>query len=278
MPYLNIRRIWEDEPPYKESKTFFYTSDEAEAQTAADAEPRGAEGWKEETCGTVDISAVTRTILRNFLALSNSLLLVEGRRQQTRYGTAVLAVAELPDVWPQRETAIYDLASFLRVLSDYTTPSIQCEHHAMVISEPTSMQKVTYRYSDPTTIRYVSPKSFPHDHPSVEFTLSGTALAQLKKKATILKLTTMLVRVDQGQVVITVSDPRIPTSHAFDITIPAEATTVHDPKFSKSFRFGTEHILLLLKGSYAVTLADWPYGFFAHKTIPVSYYIATKGA
>jgi site-specific DNA-methyltransferase (adenine-specific) len=59
MPYLKIRREWEDVTPYRESKTFFYNTDIAEAHAAAEAEPRGAKGWTEDTEGAVDLNDVS---------------------------------------------------------------------------------------------------------------------------------------------------------------------------------------------------------------------------
>lgn len=224
------------------------------------------------------VSETSQKLLKNIAGLSNSVLLVEGQKQRAAFGSAVLALVEFPEAWP-KETGIYDLQSFLGVLSLFSKPAIQFDADAMVITnEPKgAAQTVRYRYSDPTTIRAIPSKTFPTDNPSVEFTLSETALAQLKKTALMLKIPAVTVTVKDGGVTLVASDPKIPTSHTFKIDVPPESDVkFHKAGYERAIPLSVEHVGLLLEGAYTVSLASWKYAFFQHKTAPASYFIAEQ--
>jgi hypothetical protein len=46
--------------------------------------------------------------------------------------------------------------------------------------------------------------------------------------------------------------------------------------FTTSPTFSTEHLAMLMPGAYDVSLSSWKYGFFEHKTEPVSYFIVVQ--
>jgi hypothetical protein len=267
MPYYNIRRPWKNPDGALDWEAkLFYATDATEAHALAAREPRAAKGW-EDAESTIDVSEDALKILGNFSGISNRVVLDEGRRQAVAM-SGLLAVAELP--WP-KNTVIYDLNQFVRAVSDFTTPTIEFQNGRMVVTEPTSTDTLRYHYADPEQ------KSLPHDNPAVEFTLSEGHMKAVKR-ATILDVPSIVVSVDKGQVFFEGLDPKNPKSHTFSRDIPPENTTVHDPTFSRTFRFPIPHITRLLDGAYTVKLADWPYGVFAHQTIPIAYYISAESA
>jgi hypothetical protein len=220
---------------------------------------------------TFQVSDKTQKILKNFAGISNSIILAEGKSQRViAKGRSVLGLAELPEAWP-RETAIYDLNRFLATLSIFKTPAITFAEDRMTIRDAQS--RIGFRYSDPTTITAAPSKTLPTNDPQVKFTMSEATLEQLSKAAATLELDTVSIVVEDGKVVVGAADAKNPASHdyAFEVT---EADLLSKPgEFTRTQAFSTEHIAMLLTGSYEVSMSDWNYGFFVHKTEPVSYYI-----
>ena len=223
------------------------------------------------------VSDTTQKILKNFAGISNSVLLLEGQRQKTvLQSKAVFALAEFPEAWP-KEVGIYDLGMFLGNLSLFEKPTLDFKDDAFVITHADrSSLSIRYRYSDPTTIMSIGDKTFPKDNPAVEFTLSAYALSQAKKAAAQNKLETISVTVKDGSVVLTATDPKNSSSHAFAMSIPKSEVTAHDAKYARVIPFKVEHLGLLLDGDYTVALSGWKYAYITNKAVPVSYYVVEQ--
>lgn len=221
----------------------------------------------------------TQKILKNFSNINGSLLLRDGKKQKTMLASkAVLAIADLPDAWP-KETGVYDLNMFLGVLSSFPRPGIQFNDDAMIIVDDTKGSKLSikYRYSDPSTILATPNKDLPSNNPDVEFTLSETVLAQVKKTASTLKLASVTLHIDKSDVSITAQDPKAEkTSHALKLDIASEDVQSHK-SLQRTMTFKGEHLGLLVDGTYNVSVASgWKYAFFSNKSLPISYYIVEQ--
>lgn len=223
---------------------------------------------------TFQVSDKTHKILKNFAGISNSIILAEGKAQRTvAKGRSVLALAELPEAWPV-ETAIYDLNRFLGTLSLFKAPVITFDDDRMSIRAGQS--KIGYRYSDPTTIAAAPAKTLPYDDPSAKFTLTEAALEQLGKAASTLELDTITVIVDGGVVRIGAGDAKNPASHDYEHTVePSDVVQVQE-NFQRTLSFSAEHVAMLLTGAYEISISAWSYGYFAHKTEPVAYFIVAQ--
>lgn len=221
---------------------------------------------------TFQVSDKTVKILKNFAGISNSIILNDGTRQRTlSKGKSVLATAELPEAWP-KETAIFDLNRFLGTLSIFKTPLLTFGEESVSIKDGKSF--VGYRYSDPTTIDDVPSKNFPTNDPGIKFSLKESELAQLAKATSLLELTSVAFVVADGAVTVGASDAKNPTSHRYEF----EVEEVFESKegFTAKPSFSTEHLAMLMPGAYDVSLSTWNYGYFEHKTEPVSYYIVVQ--
>ncbi len=90
-------------------------------------------------------------------------------------------------------------------------------------------------------------------------------------------MTAVKISIEAGDVVVRALDPKNTASHAFEYTVPAESVTLNNKKSKATMLFDQQHIGYLLDGSYDVSMSsDWPYGYFNHKTEPVSYYVVAK--
>lgn len=223
---------------------------------------------------TFQVSDKTQKILKNFAGISNSIILAEGKSQRViAKGKSVLGMAELPEAWP-RETAIYDLNRFLATLSIFKNPVITFGDDRMAIKDAQS--RIGFRYSDPTTITAAPSKTLPTNDPQVKFTMTEAALEQLSKAASTLDLDTVSVVVEGGTVVVGAADAKNPASHDYAYEVPESDLITNLPGFERTLAFSTEHVGMLLTGSYEILVSNWNYGFFVHKTEPVSYYIVAQ--
>lgn len=223
------------------------------------------------------VSGTIQKILKNFSSVSGQILLAEGKTQKTiAQGKSVLVIAEFPDAWP-RETGIYDLDKFLGILSLDSKPEIEFGDESMVISSGAS--SVNYRYSDPTTILMPPNKTLATDNPAVEFTLSEATLSRLAKVTSMLDLDSVVFKVNvQGtekSITVAAKSAKNAISHSASIVVPSEDIVVHRD-FTANMNFKSEHFRLLMDGAYTVHLSTWPYGFFTHKTEPVSYFVVSQ--
>lgn len=217
------------------------------------------------------VSESTSKLLKNFAGISNSVLLREGSEQRTMaVGKSVLAVAELPEAWPV-ETGIFDLNSFLGVLSLFKAPAIDFQEGVMAVASGSS--RIRYRISDPSTIQVPPSKNLKTTNPGVTFTFSEDALSQLNKTCAMLKLASVSLTVAAGAVTVRAADAKNPNSHAYEYVVPEKDATFHDASFERVIAFKQEHLAMLLDGSYDVSLSDWSYGHLKHQAEPVSYFI-----
>lgn len=223
------------------------------------------------------VSNTVQKVLKNFAAISGQILLAEGKTQKTiAQGKSVLAIAELPDAWPQ-ETGIYDLDKFLGILSLDAKPEIEFGEEAMTITSGAS--SVSYRYSDPSTILVPPAKTLSVADPAVEFTLSEAVLSRLGKVTSMLDLDLVVFSVsivgNSKTVAVQAKDAKNPVSHRANIVVPSEDIVAHRD-FTVDMNFKAEHFRMLMDGAYTVSLSKWPYGFFQHKSEPVSYFIVAQ--
>jgi hypothetical protein len=223
------------------------------------------------------VSGTVQKVLKNFAGISGQILLAPGKEQKTiAQGKSVLAIAELPDAWPQ-ETGIYDLDKFLGILSLDSKPEIEFGEESMIIRSGAS--SVNYRYSDPSTILVPPAKTLPVNDPAVEFTLSEATLSRLGKVTSMLDLDLIVFSVNivgaEKTITVQAKDSKNPVSHKANIVVPSEDIVAHRD-FSADLNFKAEHFKMLMDGALTVHLSKWPYGYFTHKTEPVSYFIVTQ--
>lgn len=228
------------------------------------------------------VSPTTSKILKNFSAIAGGqITLQEGPLQKVLGGagentSSVLAVATLPESWP-KETPIYDLDLFIGALSSFEKPAIQFGTDGMVMTNDTgkSALKIKFRYADPSTIKSAKTKELPTNDPDLSFNLSAFALSQLKKTASLLRLSHFTIVVEKDSVKFLAADPKNPNSHVFELSVPNAEVNRINPNFERSMRFQFNHIVFLMDGDYTVSMTEkWKYGYFQSKSSPVAYFVA----
>lgn len=221
------------------------------------------------------VSETTQKILKNFSGISSQILLREGKSQRNcTKSKSVLALAELPEAWP-KETAVFDLPKLVGTLSNFSKPGIEFGDEVMVIRDVhETAQGAKYQYSDPSLI-LTEDRTPELGTVVLEFTLTETTASRLKKFSGQLDLTDISIKLESGNVVLTAFDGKNPRSHKFEVTIPAEDVPVNDGTFG-GIKIKIEHFQMLLEGAYTLRFGGKPFGYFVHKTLPVSYFVSNN--
>lgn len=227
---------------------------------------------------TYTLTDTTQRILKNFATISTSMLLREGTTQKTMSASkSILAIAELPDAWPQ-ETAVYQLPELLSNLSVFDNPILEFEEKNFVIRGAQSPSHVVYPYSDPSVVFAPPEKSFDLSNPTAVFTLTAKVVAEIKKLSAINNLPTIVIDANAAEQTITVKpqDEKNPSSRVY--SYPVHSTPEHITTLAAmgEVKFKREHFDLLMEGGYTVTMGAWPYVHFAHQTEPISYYVVLQ--
>lgn len=227
---------------------------------------------------TYTLTESTQRILKNFATISTSILLREGTTQKTMSASkSILAIAELPDAWPQ-DTAVYQLPELLSNLSVFEKPVLEFEDKTFIIRGVQSPSHVVYPYSDPSVVVSPPEKSFNLANPSAVFTLSPKVVAEIKKLSAINNLPTVLIDADATKktVLVQPQDEKNPSSRVYSYPVHSTPDQIATLAQSVTCKFKREHFDLLMEGGYTVTMGNWPYIHFQHQTEPVSYFIVLQ--
>lgn len=149
------------------------------------------------------LSKPTLDILNNFSTIYNSMRFSKGKVQRTNsYSMTLLAEANLDVEFPQ-EFAIFDMSTFLGMLSSFTEPELDFDENFLTMHS--GKQKAVYRYCN---IDYISKKLIPVDKkldlPKVDisFDISKEDLTKLLNQTKILGCTHISVFGDGASVFV----------------------------------------------------------------------------
>ena len=124
------------------------------------------------------LSPETIRVLENFNTINPSILITPGNVLRTQSVTkSIFARVEIPDTF-ENEFAIYDLGSFLSVLSIFNDPDIRFDDNCCYISEGSSEMRFVFANKNMITYPQGDDLRFPEDV-YAEFLLKADELARL---------------------------------------------------------------------------------------------------
>jgi hypothetical protein len=216
----------------------------------------------------VTFSKNTLAILKNFSSLNSNLLVTPGNVIKTitpsKTGMAVATVEETFDV----EFGIWDLNKFLGVVSLFNNPSFDFEDKFVKIKNGGN-SVVKYFYSEPRLLTYPT-KDVVMPPVNVSLTLTDKNFSELQKASSVMQLSDLSFRPENGSVVAMVSDLSDPTSNSYKVTVMDDYS---GPDFL--FNFKMENIKIL-PGDYTINFGKNVVGEFINKNIPVKYWFAME--
>ena len=213
------------------------------------------------------ISRPTIEILKNFCSINKSIVIKPGNKVATlSINKNILAIADVQEQFDS-QISIYDLGVFLGGLSLFDQPKIDTsESNYVTVSDERGRSKTRFFYADPDVI--VQPPEKEIDLPStaVKFFLPATSLQQLQRAASIYQLPDLCLHVDNGTMVLSVTDRKNETSNSYSVEVGES-----EDEFCYCFKVEN---LKLLTNDYNVSISNQNVALF--KGDGIKYFIALE--
>lgn len=173
------------------------------------------------------LSTETLNVLRNFASINPNLVVKPGSGIKTiAESKTVLASAQVTEEFPV-EFGIYDLNSFLSVVGMIEEPefNFDSEGNGVTITNEDGSQSFKYFFSDASVLTTPS-KDISMPSCEVEFSLSDGQLNSIRKAATALSCTDVVVLGEEGsgEVTVEVTDVKVSTANRFKLNLGEIAT------------------------------------------------------
>ena len=213
------------------------------------------------------ISKSTIEVLKNFCSINKSIVIKPGNKVATlSINKNILAIADVQEQFDS-QISIYDLGVFLGGLSLFDQPKIDTsESNYVTVSDERGRSKTRFFYADPDVI--VQPPEKEIDLPStaVKFFLPATSLQQLQRAASIYQLPDLCLHVDNGTMVLSVTDRKNETSNSYSVEVGES-----EDEFCYCFKVEN---LKLLTNYYNVSISNQNVALF--KGDGIKYFIALE--
>lgn len=213
------------------------------------------------------LSDNTITILKNFSAINQSILIREGTKLSTMSILKnIYAEAEVEETFP-KEVAIYDLSEFLNGLSLHQDPDLDFSNDSY-ISIKEGNRRVKYFCADPEVIFSPPNKEVTLPSKDVCFQLEHSQLDKLLKAAAVYKLYDLAVVGNAGVISLVVRNKNNETSNEYSIVVGET-----DKDFV--FNFKVENIKII-PGSYDVVISKVLHAEFTNQKHNIRYFVALE--
>jgi hypothetical protein len=209
------------------------------------------------------ISKNTVEILKNFSSINQNILIKKGSVLATRtVAKNLFATATVDTEFPQ-EFGIYNLSSFLGVLSLFSEPEVELSETSMTISQ--GKNKVQYMFASPEVLDYPE-KAINMPPVDAEFDLTEENLKSLLKAGAVLSSTDLLISGNGATITCSTVDPKNPSANTFAVEVGET-----DRTFKAYIKLET---LKLPTGSYKVGVSEKKIAHFASKDMEYSMFVA----
>tara|TARA_B100000424_G_scaffold13102_1_gene9685 strand:+ start:6383 stop:7051 length:669 start_codon:yes stop_codon:yes gene_type:complete len=215
----------------------------------------------------MNLSEQTVSILKNFSAINQNLLVKQGKVLNTMSAMKnIVAKAEVEEEFPV-EFAIYDLNEFLSAMSLFEKANLDFDDNFVVMSETGKKgKKLKYWFSDPSVVTSPS-KELEMPSVEVEFPMDSSILSEVQKAAAVIGAPDMAL--ENGA--LRVTDKKNDTANSYSTEVIQKGSEAIDYKFW----FKVEN-LKLLPGSYDVRVSSKRISHFQNQKLPVGYFIALE--
>jgi len=211
------------------------------------------------------LSKNTVETLKNFSSINPSILVKKGNKLRTiAIEKNVFANAEIEETFDQ-DFAIYDLNGFLGALSLFEDPSLDFEQKFVKISQTGNSCK--YFFADQSVIVTPPEDDITLPDVDVQFKLPHASIVKLLKAASILGVEDIIIKSNEGKVVMEAADTKNSSSNSFTI----ELGDYQGDDFSASVK--TYHINIL-PADYDIEVSKAGISKWYSKDRNVTYYIA----
>lgn len=215
------------------------------------------------------LSENTLTVLKNFAAINNGIVLEKGNVQKTiNPEKSILVEAKLEDAIPSK-VGIYDLNQFLGTLSTLNSPTLSFTDKNVVMTDETD--GTIFEYGACSTELIVSPPDRPLTlkDPEVTFELPNAVLTKHIRLATMNSLPNLSVVGKNNKLSIQIHEKSNDLSNKSKVIIG----DYKGKEFTATFK--TDN-LKLIPDDYKVEIKSGAFARFTSKTKKLIYFIALE--
>lgn len=215
------------------------------------------------------LSEDTLTVLKNFAAINNGIVLEKGKTQKTiNPEKSILVEAKLEDEIPSK-LGIYDLNQFLGILSTLNSPNISFTDKNVILTDESD--GTTFEYGACSTELIVSPpeRGLTLKDPEVTFDLSNGIFAKHVRLATLSNLPNLSIIGKSNKLHLQTHEKSNDSSNRSKIAIGE----YKGKDFIATFK--TEN-LKMMPDDYKVEIKNGAFAKFTSKTKKLTYFIALE--
>lgn len=217
------------------------------------------------------LSSDTLAVLKNFASINSNVVFRGGSTIKTMSEAKnILASAEVAEVFPSG-VGLYDLNEFLGVVGMFDEPDLEFYDNYVRIGE--SNRGVQYFFSDPSIL--TSPtKDIKMPDPDVTFTLSESDLSQIRRAASTLSVSDLVVEQKvpgETELTATVTDLADSTSNSFSLYLAG--SNLPDVPFRFVFNVSNFKII---PGDYQVDVSSKLISQLTNRNAVINYWIALE--
>ena len=216
----------------------------------------------------MELSETTLSILKNYAGINSNMVIEQGNTIRTiSEATNILSSAAIVEDFPTT-FGIYDMNSFLGVLSLVDVPNLDFSDDYVTVSDSSGRSKIKYFYSDPEQLTKPR-RNVNMPTGVVNFTLDADTLGRIKRAASALDHKELSITGANGVLTLSVVDSKNATSNVYSIDV------VGDFDSTTTFNFiVTIANLRLIPGDYDVAISSKNISHFHNKELGLSYWIA----
>ena len=160
-------------------------------------------------------------ILKNFASINANIVFKVGEPVKTiSEAKNILAIGPKPDFDYSKDFGIYNLPEFLSAVSIFNEPSLVMSEDYSSISIKEGSKSIRYFFSSPEHLTHPT-KDVLMPEPEVAFTITNDNVSLLRRAASTLGLTDIVVEGTGGAdtVSVNVTNTKDPTSNSFELKI-----------------------------------------------------------
>lgn len=218
------------------------------------------------TATTIKLSKKTLEILKNFASINSNILVNPGNVITTISPVKnVLAEASVDETF-DTQFGVWDLNKFLGTVSLFTDPEFEF-HEKFVTISGSNGSSVKYFYCEPKLLTTPT-KKIQMPSSVVNFKLTQKNFIELQKAASVLQLSDIAVRSNDGRMELVALDKNDSSSNSYSVDLG-------ETEADFEFYFKVEN-LKLIGGDYSVEITEKIVSKFTHETLNLSYWIALE--
>jgi hypothetical protein len=216
------------------------------------------------------LSSETLGTLKNFAAINSNIVIKPGSVLKTMSESkTIMSAATVPESFPY-ETGIYDLNEFLGVVGMFDDPDLVFADDQKSVKVTEGGRSVKYFFASPSIL--TSPtKDITMPPCEVTFSLGAGDMANIRKAASALGVSDVVIEVDNGVGKLNVTDTNDATSNSYEMELAGLSAAGVNCKLIfniANFKF--------VNGDYDVAISSKLISSFKSKTSQTEYWVALE--